>query len=143
MKDSFWLLICLILCFPALLFGIRNLVVYKKLSNKKLTAKTDADLNNYEHKKNVLARRRVIPNLTSFQYTYTVDGKKYKLDFRLESKPTSKDLQRTIHVVYLKSNPKYAYCELTHLNYAISGWLLLIAGIVLSLIFIIGFIFSM
>ena len=83
--------------------------------------------------------------ISSFDFsgTYTVDGKKYKLDFRLESKPTSKDLQRTIHVVYLKSNPKYAYCELTHLNYAISGWLLLIAGIVLSLIFIIGFIFSM
>ncbi len=143
MKDSFWLLICLILCSPFLLFGIRNLVIDKKLNNKKLTAKTNAYLDNFEHQKNVLVRRRVIPDITTLQYTYTVDGQKYKLGFRLESKPTSKDLQRTIHVVYLKSNPKYACCELTHLNYAISGWLLLIAGIILSLIFIIGLIFSM
>ena len=113
------------------------------MKNKKLTGKTNAYLNSYEHRKDVLARHRVIPNLTSLAYTYTVNDKKYKLKYYIETKPNSKNLQRTIQVVYLKSNPKYAYCELTRFNYAIFGWIMLIAGIVLIATVSIAFISSL
>ena len=143
MDNLILYLICLIICLPLLFFGIRNLIIYKRLIDKNFTGKTNAYLNSYEYQKNVLARRRVIPNLTSLKYTYTVNGKKYKLSYHIETKPYPKNLQQTIRVVYLKSNPKYAFCELTRFNYAIFGWLMLITGIILSIILSVGFICSL
>ena len=141
--DKTTIIVCIIIYLPLPFFGIRNLIIHNKLKKKKLTGKTKAYLNNYKYQKDILARHRVIPNLTSLAYTYTVNDKKYKLKYYIETKPNSKNLQRTIQVVYLKSNPKYAYCELTRFNYAIFGWIMLIAGIVLIAIVSIAFISSL
>ena len=141
--DKTTIIVCIIIYLPLPFFGIRNLIIHNKLKNKELTGKTKAYLNNYKYQKDILARHRVIPNLTSLAYTYTVNDKKYKLKYYIETKPNSKNLQRTIQVVYLKSNPKYAYCELTRFNYAIFGWIMLIAGIVLIAIVSIAFISSL
>ncbi len=143
MKDSFWHLIFLIISFLPMIFGIRNLVIHKNLNNKKLTAKTNAYLENYEHRKNVEARHRLIPYLTSLKYVYTVDSKKYNLGLRIESKPSSKNLKHSLQVIYLKDNPKYSYCELTRFNYAIFGWVLVITGIALIAILTLAFILSL
>ena len=141
--DKATIIVCIIICLPLPFFGIRNLIIHNKLKNKKLTGKTNAYLNSYEYQKDVLARHRVIPNLTSLAYAYTVNDKKYKLKYYIETKPNSKNLQRTIQVVYLKSNPKYAYCELTRFNYAILGYIMLIIGIVLIATISIAFISSL
>ena len=141
--DKATIIVCIIIFLPLPFFGIRNLIIHNKLKNKKLTGKTNAYLNSYEYQKDVLARHRVIPNLTSLAYAYTVNDKKYKLKYYIETKPNSKNLQRTIQVLYLKSNPKYAFCELTRFNYAIFGWITLLAGIVLIATISIAFISSL
>ena len=143
MKDSFWYLIFLIISFLPMIFGIRNLVIHKNLNDKKLTDKTTAYLENYEHRKNVETRHRLIPYLTSLKYVYSVDGKNYNLGLRIESKPSSKNLKHSLQVIYLKGNPKYSYCELTRFYYAIFGWVLVITGIALIAILTLAFILSL
>ena len=141
--DKATIIICIIICLPLLFFGIRNLIIHSRLKNKELTGKTNAYLNSYDYQKDVISRHRVIANLTSLTYTYAVNNKKYKLKYHIETKPNPKNLQRTIQVVYLKSNPKYAFCELTRFNYAIFGCIMLIASIVLIATISIAFISSL
>jgi len=130
MDDLFWFLLCLILGLPLLIFGLHYIIIGNKLNNKKLTGSTNGYLASYERQKNAYTggkQGRLVPYKTSAKYTYTVDGKKFALNYSVFS-GSATHLPHTDKIVYLKSSPKYAYCDTTKYYHIALGWVLLILG---------------
>ena len=98
---------------------------------KNNTGHTSGYLENTKHSNNVYSggkAGRWYKNWVDFCYSYTVNGKQYKIEHGLPGKPNN--LPNVVKIVYQKNKPKYSYIkELTVPIYPIIAILLGILSI--------------